>query len=295
MDTKNFGLIGAAGYVAPRHMRAIKENNCNLIAVFDPNDSVGIIDSYFPNSSFFTEIERFDRHLDRLKRRGNKIDYISICSPNYLHDAHMRFALRNGCNAICEKPLVTNYQNLFYLEQLEKETLRKINCILQLRLHPSVVDLKRNLTNKIYDVDLKYITSRGTWYKYSWKGDYSKSGGLAMNIGVHFFDLLIFLFGDFLEYHVKTNDESTKSGYIRFEKANVNWKLSVDYNQLPEEVKANNKRTFRNITIDKNKFEFSGGFEDLHTLSYRKILDGEGFTIEDCKQSIKLSNLIGGI
>lgn len=293
---KNFVLIGAAGYVAPRHMKAIKETGNNLLAALDPNDSVGILDSYFPDADFFTEFERFDRHCEKLRRNGTKIDYVSICSPNYLHDAHCRFGLRIGANVICEKPLVLNPWNVKVLEEIEKDYPGKIYNILQLRLHPSVVELKKMVDNgdpnKIYDINLQYITSRGKWYHISWKGDESKSGGIGTNIGIHFFDMLIWIFGNVLENEILENSEKTAVGYLELKKAKVNWRLSVDRNELPKKVLAENGRTYRSLKIADKEFEFSGGFEDLHTRSYKDVLEGGGFGLDDASQSIELVNRI---
>lgn len=290
---KNFALIGAGGYIAPRHMRAIKDTGNDLIAMLDKSDSVGVIDSYFPNADFFTEFERFDRHVDKLKRLGKKVDYVSICTPNYLHDSHIRFALRQNADAICEKPIVLNPWNVDALNEIEKETGRNINTILQLRLHPSIVALKKKIEsekdkNKIYDIDLTYITSRGNWYYVSWKGDHSKSGGIATNIGVHFFDMLTWIFGPVKENIVNVADENKTAGFLLLENARVRWFLSIDKNDLPEVAKANNISTFRSITIEGEELEFSGGFTELHTESYKKILAGEGFTISDARESIQI-------
>lgn len=290
---KNFALIGAAGYIAPRHMKAIKETGNDLVCALDPFDSVGVIDSYFPNADFFTEPERFDRHLDKLRRQGDKkIDYVSICSPNYLHDAHIRMALRNDCNAICEKPLVLNPWNLEALLEIEKETGKKISTIFQLRLHPAIQELKKKITegpvDKIYDVDLTYITSRGKWYFISWKGDNQKSGGIATNIGVHFFDMLIWVFGRPVLNKIFSNNSDSSNGFIEFEKARVNWYMSINYQHLPERIKLLNKTTYRSLTIDGNEIEFSDGFADLHTKSYDKILMNQGFGILDAWECIKL-------
>ncbi|HEY9049862.1 MAG TPA: Gfo/Idh/MocA family oxidoreductase, partial [Ohtaekwangia sp.] len=282
---KNFALIGAAGFIAPRHMKAIKETGNNLVAALDKHDNVGILDSYFPNADFFTEFERFDRHLDKLKRKGEKIDYISICSPNYLHDSHIRYALRFGADAICEKPLVLNPWNLDALSEIEKETGRKLYTILQLRLHPSIIALREKVKNgpkdKIYDVDLRYMTSRGNWYHSSWKGDSSKSGGVATNIGIHFFDMLIWIFGDVKKNEVTQLTSETASGYLELERARVQWLLSIDYNQIPEDVRAKGKRTFRSLTMEGEQIEFSDGFTDLHTLSYEEVLKGNGFGLNE--------------
>ena len=276
---KNFALIGAAGYVAPRHMKAIKETGNNLLAAFDPNDSVGIIDSYFPDASFFVEFERFDRHVDKLRRKGHKIDYVSICSPNYLHDAHIRFALRSGADAICEKPLVLNPWNLDALEEIENETGKKVYNILQLRVHPSLIALKEKIDKEWeqkkekYKIDLTYITSRGKWYFISWKGDLQKSGGVATNIGIHFFDMLIWIFGGVKHQEVHYSEPLKKmAGFIELEKAEVRWFLSVDARDLPEEAVKKQKRTYRSITVDGEEIEFSGVFADLHTIVYQDIL-----------------------
>ena len=292
---KRFVLIGASGYIAPRHMKAIKDTGNTLVAAMDRCDSVGIIDSYFPESSFFTEYERFDRHIDKLRRKGEKIDYVSICSPNYLHDAHIRWALRSGADAICEKPLVLNPWNLDGLKEIEKETGKKVYNILQLRVHPSIIDLKERIEKeykekgKKYNVDLTYITSRGKWYFVSWKGDISKSGGVASNIGIHFFDMLIWIFGNVKHHEVHYSEPLKKmTGYIELEKANVRWFLSVDYNDLPEEIKQKGQRTYRSITFDGEEIEFSGGFTDLHTVVYEDILNGGGFGLEDARPSIEL-------
>ena len=289
---KNFALIGAAGYIAPRHLKAIQDTGNNLIAAFDPFDSVGILDSYFPHADFFVEFERFDRHIEKLKRQGKNLDYVSVCSPNYLHDAHIRFGLRHGADVICEKPLVLNPWNVDALAEIESETGNRIYTILQLRLHPSVIALREKVKNsesgKKFDVDLKYITSRGNWYRYSWKGDINKSGGIATNIGVHFFDMLTWVFGDALENNVEFHELTRAGGELKLEKANVKWHLSIDENDLPEEAKKNGQRTFRSIKIDDESFEFSEGFTDLHTVCYQKILDGNGFGLEDSKKAIEL-------
>lgn len=287
----NFALIGVGGYIAERHLKAIKETNNQLLAALDPSDSVGIIDSYFPTADFFVEFERFDRHIDKLKRSGNKIDYVSICSPNYLHDSHIRFALRNQADAICEKPIVLNPWNIDALQEIEKETGKRVNTILQLRLHPSIIALKERVQNgpkdKIYDIDLSYITSRGHWYHISWKGDHQKSGGVATNIGVHFFDMLTWIFGDVKENVVHIAEPNKNAGFLQLERARVRWFLSIDYNDIPEEVKLKGQRTFRSINIGGEEFEFSGGFTDLHTLSYQNILKGEGFGLEEARKSIE--------
>lgn len=288
---KKFALIGAAGYVAPRHMKAIKDTGNQLVACLDPNDSVGIIDSYFPDSSFFTEFERFDRHIDKLRRNQEQVDMVSICSPNYLHDSHVRFALRAGCDVICEKPLVLNPWNIDALQEIEKESGHKVNTILQLRLHPSVIALKHKLSqtrldNKL-DVDLTYITSRGQWYFRSWKGDTDKSGGIATNIGVHLFDLLHHLFGELQDCSVFQSSPATVTGYLEFELARVRWYLSIDANNLPPEIKLKDQRTYRSLRLDGEEFEFSGGFNDLHTESYKMVLNNSGFGLEDNRTAIE--------
>jgi len=289
---KQFLLIGAAGYVAPRHMRAIKETGNRLVAAYDPFDSVGVIDSYFPEADFFVEFERFDRHVEKLKRNGQRIDYVSVCSPNYLHDAHIRFGLRHGADVICEKPVVLNPWNLDALRQIEAETGGRVYNILQLRLHPSVIALREKVqaapADKVYELDLTYITSRGKWYYTSWKGDLQKSGGIATNIGVHFFDMLGWIFGAFrqMQVHIHTHDRA--AGYLEFERARVRWFLSTSYETLPEEVKAQGLRTYRSIRLEGEEFEFSGGFTDLHTRSYEDILSGGGFGLEDTAQAIRM-------
>ncbi|NLR93941.1 MULTISPECIES: Gfo/Idh/MocA family protein [Flammeovirga] len=290
---KNFALIGAAGYIAPRHMKAIKDTGNTLMAAYDKFDSVGIIDSYFPNADFFVESERFDRHLEKLKYEQDiNMDYISICTPNYLHDSHIRMALRRGSDAICEKPLVLNPWNIDALSNVEKDTGKKIWNILQLRVHPSIIALKKKIENgpkdKIYDVDLTYLTSRGNWYYTSWKGDMSKSGGIATNIGVHFYDMLSWVFGDVKrnEVHVHTHDRA--AGYLEFNQARVRWFLSINEDVLPQEIKEKGQRTFRSITIEGEELEFSGGFTDLHTTSYTEIMNGNGYGIEDARQAIEI-------
>lgn len=288
---KKFALMGAAGFVAPRHMNAIKDTGNELVAALDPNDSVGILDSHFPNCHFFTEYERFDRHIDKKNRSGEGLDFISICSPNYLHDSHIRFALRSGCDAICEKPLVLNPWNIDALKDIEKESGQQINTILQLRLHPSIIALRKKISesnkNRKYDVDLTYITSRGRWYNVSWKGDEKKSGGIATNIGVHFFDMLHFLFGDLQESILFKSDPNTASGYLEYQHARVRWFLSTDEDSLPANVKLLGQRTYRSITIDDQELEFSGGFADLHTHSYQHILKGQGFGLDDNRVAIE--------
>ena len=289
---KNFALIGAAGYIAPRHLKAIKETGNNLIAALDPFDSVGILDSYFPHADFFVEFERFDRHIEKLKRQGIYLDYVSVCSPNYLHDAHIRFGLRHGADVICEKPLVLNPWNIDALAEIEQDTGRRVYTILQLRHHPSVIALKKMVdaseNQRIFDVNLEYITSRGNWYHYSWKGDVNKSGGIATNIGVHFFDMLLWIFGDVLENSVEYHEITRVGGRLRLSRANVNWHLSIDENDLPHDLKENGQRTFRSLLIDGESFEFSEGFTDLHTLCYRHILDDGGFGLDESRKAIEL-------
>lgn len=289
---KKFALIGAAGFISPRHMRAIKETGNELVAALDKHDNVGILDSYFPNADFFTEFERFDRHLDKLKRKGERVDFISICSPNYLHDSHIRYALRYGADAICEKPLVLNPWNLEALLEIERETKKKVYTILQLRLHPSIMALREEISNapsdKMFDVNLTYITSRGNWYHTSWKGDLSKSGGIATNIGIHFFDMLIWIFGEVKSVTVKSQTADQASGTLSLERATVNWFLSINFDHLPEEIKLQGKRTYRSLTMEGEELEFSEGFTDLHTRSYQEILSGNGFGIEDAVASIEV-------
>lgn len=297
VDPKNFALIGASGYIAPRHMRAIKDTGNNLVAALDPFDSVGIIDSFFPNADFFIEPERFDRHLDKLRRSGDdKIDYVSICSPNYLHDAHIRLALRNDAHAICEKPLLLNPWNLKGLEEIENETGKKIYNVLQLRYHPSIIALKEKFDalpdDKVHDVQLTYITSRGKWYFYSWKGDIKKSGGVVTNIGIHFFDMLSWIFGKVESSSVHLAEENKAAGLLHLQKANVTWYLSLDKNDLPAKAKENNQATYRSITIDEEEIEFSGGFTDLHTISYQEIINGKGYGISDASNSIEIAHMI---
>ena len=299
MHKKNFALIGAAGYIAPRHMRAIKDTGNELICALDPYDGVGIMDSYFPEADFFTEPERFDRHLDKLRRlKQNEIDYVSICSPNYLHDAHIRMAIRNDAHAICEKPIVLNPWNLDALCELEQESGKEIYTILQLRHHPTIKNLKKQVEDgpkdKVYDIDLKYITSRGKWYFYSWKGDIQKSGGVATNIGIHFFDMLGWVFGKFAGLEVLQNHPERAMGSLVFDKARVNWFLSVDQKDLPPKAIEQGKRTYRSINIEGQDLEFSDGFTDLHTQSYQEILAGRGFRIETARPSVEIAQRIRG-
>ncbi len=289
---KNFALIGVAGYIAVRHLKAIHETHNNLVAALDVYDSVGIIDSYFPDTDFFVEFERFDRHIDKLRREGKQVDFISICSPNYLHDSHIRFALRSQANAICEKPLVLNPWNFEGLADYEKEMGKKVFNVLQLRLHPSIKALREKIRkgpkDKIHDIDLTYITSRGNWYHYSWKGNLQKSGGIATNIGIHFFDMLIWIFGDVKENITHRLEEDKASGYLELEQARIRWYLSIDADDLPAAVKEKGQRTFRSITMDDEEIEFSDGFTDLHTQTYQEILDGNGYPLEESKKSIEV-------
>lgn len=293
----NFALIGAAGYIAPRHMRAIKDTGNELVCALDPYDGVGIIDSFFPHADFFTEPERFDRHLDKLRRQGQgMVDYVSICSPNYLHDAHIRMAVRNNAHAICEKPVVLNPWNLDSLCELEEESDKHIYTILQLRLHPSIQKLKKQVdegpSDKVYDIDLTYITSRGRWYFFSWKGDTQKSGGVATNIGIHFFDMLGWIFGDVKALEVEESRPERAKGRLEFDRARVNWLLSVNEKDLPRKAIEEGKRTYRSITLNGEEIEFSDGFTDLHTQSYQEILAGRGFRVETARPSVEIAQRI---
>lgn len=297
---KNFALIGAAGYIAPRHLMAIKDTGNNLVAAMDRCDSVGIMDSYFPDASFFTEFERFDRHVDKLRLKGdNPIDYVSITTPNYLHDAHMRWGMKSGADVICEKPLVLNPWNIDALQEVEKRTGKKIYNILQLRLHPSIITLKEKIQkelkenpNKIYDIDLTYLTSRGKWYFISWKGDEAKSGGIASNIGVHFYDMISWIFGKVEENIVHLKTQFANAGYLKLKNARVKWFLSVNYDYIPEDIKKAGQRTYRSITVNGDEIEFSGGFTDLHTVSYEEILKGNGFGLDEARNSIEIVSTI---
>ncbi len=289
---KNFVLIGVGGYIAPRHLKAIRDTGNNLLAALDKHDSVGILDSYFPNANFFTEFERFDRHCEKLKMQGIAIDYVVVCSPNYLHDAHIRFGLRLGAEVICEKPIVLNPWNIDALLLIEKQTKSKVHCILQLRLHPAIIALKKRIdasvTEKKFDINLQYITARGNWYKHSWKGDLEKSGGIATNIGVHFFDMLLWIFGEVEESTVEKTNDKTAQGMLKLSKATVHWTLSIDEALLPEELKTDGKNTYRSLVIDNEAIDFSDGFSDLHHISYEKILIGEGFGLADSRLAIDL-------
>ena len=286
---KNFALIGAAGYIAPRHMKAIKETENNLYAAYDKFDSVGIVDSYFPRCSFFTQYELFERHLSKRKER---LDYVAVCTPNYLHDAHMRFGLRAGADVICEKPLVLNPWNIDSLQAIEQETGGNVYTILQLRLHPAIIELKKKIENgpadKVYDIDLTYITSRGSWYYTSWKGEEHKSGGIATNIGIHFYDMLSWIFGKVRSsvVHISTHDRV--AGFLELERARVRYFLSINYDTIPDEIKAAGKRTYRLLTMEGQEVEFSDGFTELHTDSYREILSGSGFGLEDARSCVEI-------
>ncbi len=290
---KNFALIGAAGFIAPRHMKAIKDTGNKLVVALDPFDSVGVMDSYFPEADFFTEFERFDRHVYKLMREdhGKQIHYVSICSPNYLHDAHIRFALRNHADAISEKPLVLNPWNIEALKEIERETGKRVFNILQLRLHPALIALKEKIAaapkNKMHDIDLSYITSRGHWYHYSWKGDASKSGGVATNIGVHFFDMLTWIFGSVRENVVHINEAKRAAGFLQLENARVRWFLSVDIDDVPIKTRENGQRTYRSIKVDGSEIEFSDGFTDLHTRCYEEILAKKCFGLGEARAAIE--------
>ncbi|MCH8567779.1 MAG: Gfo/Idh/MocA family oxidoreductase [Balneolales bacterium] len=297
MREKRFALTGVAGYIAPRHLQAIYDTGNKLVAAMDPFDSVGILDRYFPQASFFTEFERYDRHLEKLRRVGDgaRIDYISICSPNYLHDAHIRQALRIGAHAICEKPLVLNPWNLDALQEMEEETDAKVFNVLQLRTHPRLLALKEKVDKekienpgKRYRIKLQYITSRGLWYKHSWKGSMEKSGGVATNIGIHFFDMLIWMFGNVDNCRVLESSSDTISGELELKNADVEWILSIDPANLPPQVIDKDIKTYRLITVDEDEIEFSGGFVDLHTRVYEETLQGRGFTMADARPSIEL-------
>lgn len=293
---KKFALIGAAGYIAPRHMKAIKETGNTLVAALDPFDSVGIIDSFFPDAAFFTEPERFDRHLDKLRRKKTEaVDYVSICSPNYLHDAHIRMALRNNAHAICEKPIVLNPWNVEALQEIENESDKRIYTILQLRYHQTIMALREKISaelkenpTKTYDIDLSYITSRGAWYHRSWKGAIAKSGGVATNIGVHFFDMLVWIFGEAQENIIHLSDEERTSGFLQLKHARVRWYLSIDRKDLAKTPAEAHKTTYRSISLDGKEIEFSEGFTELHTVSYQNILNGNGYGLEDSLPAIQI-------
>ena len=292
---KNFALIGVAGYIAPRHLRAISSSGHDLVAALDRSDSVGIIDTYFPDADFFTEFERFDRHIDKLASKGKSIDYLSICTPNYLHDAHIRFGLKHGSDVICEKPLVLEPRNIEGLIELESTSGRKVNTILQLRLHPTITALREEVVkvpDKIHDIDLTYITPRGHWYYTSWKSDPAKSGGIATNIGIHFFDMLSWIYGEVRQniVHVHTHDRA--AGYLEFERARVRWFLSIDADMIPGAPRTGAAATYRSMVIDGREIEFSDGFADLHTDCYRQILNGCGTGLADAMPSIRIAHHI---
>ena len=288
---KNFVLIGAAGYIAPRHFKAIRETGNNLLAALDPHDSVGILDSYFPAADFFTEFERFDRHCEKLKRNGIPVDYVSVCSPNYLHDAHVRFGLRIGADVICEKPVVLNPWNVEALADMEKETGHKVYSIMQLRLHPAMQQLKQQVqahSGKRHKVNLQYITARGNWYQHSWKGNEEKSGGILSNIGIHFFDVLLWIFGEVKSIRLDKLNTRQASGALELALADVEWNLSIDGQALPPEVQKAGGQTFRSLTIDGTAVEFSNGFENLHTKSYEEVLNGNGFALPEVSKVTEL-------
>ena len=292
---KRFALIGAAGYIAERHMKAIKETGNMLVCASDKFDVMGRIDSYFPEAEFFLEHENLDKYMDDLKMQGTPIDYVSICTPNYMHPSHIRFALRNGADAICEKPMVIFPEDMHIIQDIEKETGKRVFTVLQLRHHPAILAMKQKIAQsekKVFDVDLSYITTRGKWYLKSWKGDVSKSGGVATNIGIHLFDMLTWIFGPVQKNVVHIYQENKAAGFLQLEKARVRWFLSLDQNDLPQAVQQNNQRTFRSITIENHEIEFSGGFTDLHTTTYQHILNGKGYGINDAKESIVLTDEI---
>jgi len=289
---KQFALIGAAGYIAPMHMKAIRDTGSRLLAAFDPADSVGVMDNYFPEADFFTEFERFDRHIHKISRSGSApVDFISICSPNYLHDSHVRFALRSNTDAICEKPVVLNGWNIDALQAIERDTGRKVYTVLQLRLHPSIMELKKMVeqapADTKYDIDLTYISSRGKWYFNSWKGDEKKSGGVATNIGIHFFDMLHFIFGKVQQNTLHYRNDYKAAGYMEYEKARARWFLSIYSDDLPGAVRSKDMRIYRSITIDGKEIDFSEGLADLHTRLYQDILDGGGFGLEENRVAIE--------
>jgi UDP-N-acetyl-2-amino-2-deoxyglucuronate dehydrogenase len=294
---KNFVLIGAAGYIAPRHMKAIQDLGHELIAVYDPCDSIGVLDSYFPQAHYFKVFERFDRHLERLKREGTPIDYVSICSPNYLHDAHIRFGLKLGADVICEKPVVLNPWNIDGLQELEMQTGKKVYTILQLRHHPVLLDLKSQVASsdkKDYKIKLDYITARGNWYQYSWKGDIEKSGGIATNIGIHFFDILTWIFGAMTSNQLESISTTQAKGKLILEKAEVEWNLSIDEKELPLAANEKGLRTYRSMRIDDRELEFSEGFADLHTACYQAIIDGKGYGLNEVRESVEIVSKLRG-
>lgn len=291
-----FALIGAAGYVAPRHMRAIRDTGNEMTAALDPNDSVGIIDGFFPDARFFTEFERFDRHIDMSRRAGAGVDYVSICSPNHLHDAHIRFALRSGAHAICEKPLVLDPGDVDALAALERDAERTIWTVLQLRHHRAIRALRAEVAaaapDRVFDVDLTYLTARGAWYFASWKNDVAKSGGIATNIGIHFFDMLIWVFGAPRANVVHLHAPDAAAGFLELERARVRWFMSINPGHLPAAVRAAGRRTFRSLTMDGGEVEFSDGFDDLHTTTYAEILAGRGCRVEDARAAVEMAHAI---
>ncbi len=292
---KRFALIGSAGYIADRHMKAIKETGNELICATDRFDVMGRIDSYFPDAEFFLEIENMDKYMDDIRRQGKPIDYVTICTPNYMHPSHIRFALRNGADAICEKPLVIFPDDMHIIKDIEAETGKRVYTILQLRYHPAILALKNEIENggdKIYDIDLSYITTRGKWYQKSWKGDVMKSGGVATNIGIHFFDMITWIFGRVKENTVHIYNADKAAGYLQLERARVRWFLSLDYRDLPEQATSKGLRTYRSITVNGKEIEFSGGFTDLHTVTYQNILSGKGYGIDDTRESIELTDYV---
>lgn len=292
---KRFALIGSAGYIADRHMKAIKETGNVLICATDRFDVMGRIDSFFPDAEFFLEIENLDKYMDDLRRDGNPIDYVSICTPNYMHPSHIRFALRNGANAICEKPLVIFPEDMRIIKDIEAETGRRVFTVLQLRYHPAILALKREIEaagSQMHEIDLSYITTRGKWYSKSWKGDVLKSGGIATNIGIHFFDMITWIFGGVKENIVHFYGPDKAAGFLQLEKARVRWFLSLDYNDLPIQATSRGMRTYRSITVNGKEIEFSGGFTDLHTITYQNILNGNGFGIDDARESIELTDYV---
>lgn len=292
---KKFALIGAAGYIADRHMKAIKETGNKLVCASDRFDVMGRIDSFFPETEFFLEHENLDKYMDDLKMKGDPVDYVSICTPNYMHPSHIRFALRNGANAICEKPLVIYPEDMHIIKDIEAETGKRVYTVLQLRYHSTILKLKKEIEaagDRVHDIDLSYVTTRGKWYFKSWKGDIQKSGGVATNIGIHFFDMLIWIFGDVKENVVHMYEHNKAAGYLQLEKARVRWFLSLDSNDLPKVATKSGSRTYRSITVDGKEVEFSGGFTDLHTVIYQNILNGNGFGIDDARKSIELTDFV---
>jgi UDP-N-acetyl-2-amino-2-deoxyglucuronate dehydrogenase len=290
---KRFALIGAAGYIAERHMKAIKETGNELVCASDRFDVMGKMDSYFPDAEFFIEHENLDKYMDDLRMKGTPIEYVSICTPNYMHPSHIRFALRNGADAICEKPMVIYPEDIHIIKDIEAETGKKVFTILQLRYHPEIIALKKKIDasfNSGYDINLSYITTRGKWYLKSWKGDPQKSGGIATNIGIHLFDMLTWIFGNVKENVVHVYNQNKAAGFLQLEKARVRWFLSLDYSDLPKHALEKNSRTFRSINVDGEEVEFSGGFNDLHTVTYQNILNGIGFGIDDVRESIELTD-----